>query len=169
MHPPYSTFFDSVFNQVDLSFTQVRHRTLINGTYFTSRSTFTGDIIYYRNSNYPIVILKYNDGLVCTKKILLVYDKKLMKNTAALLVETDCDEDYSTDFSRLYYKVFNKNLFYIREVMHIRNKGEKTKVTFTDKFYKINNLGKIDSLNKKPANLTVPFFDPEGEINDEDN
>lgn len=92
-----------------------------------------------------------------------------MKNTAALLVETDCDEDYSTDFSRLYYKVFNKNLFYIREVMHIRNKGEKTKVTFTDKFYKINNLGKIDSLNKKPANLTVPFFDPEGEINDEDN
>ncbi|MBS1521727.1 MAG: hypothetical protein JST50_12070 [Bacteroidetes bacterium] len=169
LQPHYSTFLDSIFNQANLSFAQIKHHTLIDNVYFTTKSTFTGDTIYYRNSNYPIVILKYNDGLVCSKKILLVYDKKTMKNTAELLVETDCDEDYSTDFSRLSYKIFNNNQFYTREVRHIRNNGKKTKIAFNDRFYHINNSGKIESLNKKPVNLIVPVFDPKGEINDEDN
>ena len=164
-----STFFDSVYNQADLSFTQVKHHTLIDNTYFTSKSTFTGDTIYYRNSDYPMIILKYDDHLVCSKKILLVYNKRTLKNTDWLLVATGCDEDYSTDFSRLSYMVFNNKQFYTREVKHLRNEGKKTKVTFADKFYQINSLGKIDSLSKKPIGITLPTFDPSGEINEEDN
>jgi hypothetical protein len=119
------TFFDSVAEQMDLSFNQVRRHAKIENGYFTPKSTFSGDTIFYPHSGFPLVIIRNNDGLVCSYKLLLVYNRGAKENTACKLVETDCDEDYSSDYSQLSFKVFNSKQFFTREVDYIRDPGKK--------------------------------------------
>src|SRR3569833_79840 len=118
-----SGLLDSISAKADISFSQIKWHTLIDDSYFTSKSTFSGDTLYYPNSDNPIAVISYNDNLVCTKKILLIYDKMTLKNTAWLLIASDCDEDYSTDYSRLSYKIFNNKQLFTREVQQIKVKG----------------------------------------------
>ena len=127
---------------------------------------FTGDTIYYPNADYRLVILGANDHSVSSHKYLLVYKRDEIKNTAMLLVETVDDEDYSSNFSQLSFKIFNNYQFYTRDIEYIRDKGKKTKVTVTDQFYQINKNGGIDSLKAKPAGVVVPVYKEDSDIDD---
>ena len=152
------TFFDSVAAQLDLSFKQVRRHTDIDSGYFTAKSKFTGDTIYYALSKFPLAIIRNEDGLVCSYKFLLVYNRHTRENTACYLVETDCDEDYGTDFSRLSFKIFNETQFFTREVTYTREQGKKTRVTVDDRFFQIDDKGKIERLKSAPAGVNVPVY-----------
>lgn len=154
-----ATFFDSVMNKEEISLLQLQSHLLDTG-YFTGRSQFRGDTVYYRDSAFRIVIVTMDFHGVCMEKYLLIYKGNSQKNTACMEVETDCDIDYGTNYDKLDYKVFNKTLFYTREAWYEVDSAKKVKITTTDRFYQINAAGKIDSLKKKPKGLVLPKFIP---------
>jgi hypothetical protein len=154
-----ATFFDSIMDKKEIPLQQL-HSHLLDTGCFSGYSQFRGDTIYYRGSDFHIVILSMDFHGVCLEKYLLVYKGKSPKNTACIKVETDCDIDYGTDYDKLDYKVFNKNLFYTHEALYEVNDAKKVKITTTDQFYQINAVGKIDTLKKKPAGLVLPKFIP---------
>jgi hypothetical protein len=154
-----ATFFDSIMSKMDIPLSQLK-RHLLDPDYFSHYTRFAGDTVYYPNSDYPIIILSMDYHAVCLEKYLLVYKKNSLKNIACLLVETDCDIDYGTDYEKLDYKVFNENQFYTRDVCYEVDTHSKFKITKTDQFYQINTYGKIDSLKKKPAGVVLPKFIP---------
>ncbi|MDR3694865.1 hypothetical protein [Mucilaginibacter sp.] len=135
-------------------------RHLTDTGYFTHYSHFSGDTIYYPDSNYPIVILSMGFEGVCLEKYLLVYKKNSPKNTDCMRVETDCDIDYGTNYNKLDYKVFNQTQFFTRDVSYEVDSASKVKITRNEHFYQINKKGKIDSLKKKPNGLILPKFIP---------
>jgi len=148
-----SGFLDSVASQSDLSFAQVKKHTSIDTIYYQKNSTFAGDTVYYRDSAHPLVVLLHDDHLVCLKKLLLVFGDG-EKCTDNLLIETDCDIDYSTDSSELSYKILSDTSFITTETLTERNEGQKDKITVTEQFYKISDKGKIIALNKKSHQFT---------------
>jgi len=154
-----ATFFDSIMAKQDIPVLQLQ-RHLADTGYFTHNSHFSGDTVYYPDSNYPIVILSMDFDGVCLEKYLLVYKKNSPKNTGCMRVETDCDIDYGTNYSKLYYKVFNQTQFFTRDVWYEVDSASKVKITRNDHFYRINEKGKIDSLKKKPDGLILPKFIP---------
>ncbi len=167
--PAPRTFLDSIAAQMAFHFSQIRHNTIIGVGYFEYASddstrrnlSFSGDTIFYPKSAHPLAILNYSDTLgVCSKKLLLVYDKRTLKNTAYQLVEADWDIDYSTDDTQMSYKILNDSLFYVDEVYTERKgrKGLKTnKQTTTRQYFKIDNGGKIKTDRKKV--VTVKLVD----------
>jgi len=157
--PQKVTFFDSIMNKEEIPLTQL-HSHLLDTGYFSGRSQFRGDTVYYPNSAYPIVVLSMGFHGVCLEKYLLVYKKNSQKNTACMEVETDCDIDYGTNYDKLDYKLFNQHQFYTREAWYEVDSAKKVKITTTDRFYQINAAGKIDSLKKKPEGLALPKFIP---------
>jgi hypothetical protein len=160
-----STFFDSVAAQSELSYAQIKRHVTANRD-FSDKLYFTGDTIYYPNADYRLVILGTSDHSVSSHKYLLVYKRDTAKNSSMLLIGTADDEDYSTDYSQLSFKIFNETQFFTREIVYIRDKGKKTKVTVTDKFYQVNKNGGIDLLNEKPAGIVVPVYEPDPDIDD---
>jgi len=157
---PSSKFLDSVLAKADISLSFIKNHTLIR-EYFTEKSKFTGDTVYFRDSDHPVVIMEYSDGMVCSKKFLLVYQRNTLKNTACKLVETDCDEDDASNYNRISFGIFNHTYFYTRDVWYIRDEGAKTKVTVDDQFYHFGKNGKIVLLSHKPPGITVPIFVPD--------
>jgi hypothetical protein len=162
------TFLDSVSAQMDIPFAQLK-RHIANTADFYSKWYYKGDTVYYPAGDYSLAIILADDHLVAAHRYLLVCKRNSLKKGASLLVATDDDEDYGTDYSRMEYKIFNPWQFYTREIEHLRKAGEKTKVRVTDRFYAINKKGSIDPLSKKPAGVVVPVFDTEGELTEEDN
>jgi hypothetical protein len=162
------TFLDSISEQMDIPFAQLKQH-LAGTNDFYSKWYYKGDTVYYPEADYSLAIVNADDHLVSAHKYLLVCKPNSSKKSASLLVATDDDEDFSTYYSRMEYKIFNPRQFYTREIEHLRKEGEKTKVKVTDRFYAINKNGGIDSLAKKPAGVVVPAFDPDGEITEEDN
>jgi hypothetical protein len=160
-----SNFLDSVAAQEDLPYAQLKKH-LPNIADFPSDLYYSGESVFFAQSKYPLVILKSDDRKVCTQKYLIVYDPKTMKSTASVMIATDCDEDDSSDFNNLTYKIFNSKQFFTREVDYIRNEGEKTRITVTDRFYQINDHGGIDTLKTKPAGAVVPVYVPDDNIDD---
>jgi hypothetical protein len=154
-----ATFFDSVMDKEEIPLPQLQRHLLDTG-YFSGRSQFRGDTVYYPDSAYPIVVLSMDFHGVCLEKYLLVYKKNSQKNAACIEVETDCDIDYGTNYDKLDYKVFYKNQFYTREAWYEVDGAKKVKITTTDQFYQVNAAGKIDSLKKKPGGLVLPKFIP---------
>ena len=154
-----TTFFDSIMAKDDIPVLQLQ-RHLADTGYFKHYSHFSGDTVYYPDSTYPIVILSMDFDGVCLEKYLLVYKKNSPKNTACMRVETDCDIDYGTNYSKLDYKVFNRTQFFTRDAWYQVDSAPKVKITRHDNFYQINKKGKIDSLKKKPDGLILPKFIP---------
>ena len=161
-----TTFFDSVASKMSLDFSQMQRHAQINSSYFTAKSKFTGDTIYYPHSAFPLIIVHNDDGQVCSYNFLLVYNGHTKVNTACHLVETDCDEDYSSDFHQLSFKIFNKAQFFTREVAYIRQSGKKTRVIVNDRFFQIDEKGKIDRLKSAPVGVNVPIFVQPDDIDD---
>jgi len=160
------TFIDSVLRQDTFTTKQIKLH-LIDGSFISRNSHFSGDTVYFANAAYSIVILRDDDHAVCARKYLLVYKMGASKNTSGMQVGSDCDEDSSTDYSRMEFKIFNSKQFYTREVQHLREPGQKTKVTVTDKFYGIDGKCQIFSLDKKPAGIVLPVFDKDNELDKE--
>ena len=161
-----STFFDSIMSKMDIPLSQLK-RHLSDPNYFSHYTRFAGDTVYYPNSDYTIIILSMDYQAVCLEKYLLVYKKHHLKNSGCIRVETDCDIDYGTDYSKLDYKVFNKNQFYTRDASYEVGPASKVNITKTDQFYQINTNGKIDSLKEKPDGLVLPKFIPINVIDDD--
>jgi len=162
-----STFTDSVLRQDTFTTKQIKQH-LIDSSFISRNSHFSGDTVYYAGAAYSIVILRDDDHAVCSRKYLLVYKMGVSKNISGLPVGSDCDEDSSTDYFRMEFKIFNSTQFYTREVVHLREPGQKTKVTVTDKFYRIDAKGKIISLPGTPAGIVVPAFDRANELDEDD-
>jgi len=160
------TFIDSVLRQDTFTTKQIKQH-LRDSRIISRNSHFSGDTVYYAGAACSIVILRDDDHAVCARKYLLVYKMGVSKNISGTQVVSDCDEDSSTDYSRMEFKIFNSKQFYTREVQHLREPGQKTKVTVTDKFYEIDSRGQIFSLNKKPAGVVVPVFDKDNELDKE--
>jgi hypothetical protein len=78
------------------------------------------------------------------------------KCTASLSIESDCDEDYSSNFTRMSYNISGPVSFSTSETFVSRNEGKRDKVTVTQQFYRINGDGKIIALNKKVKIFTQP-------------
>jgi hypothetical protein len=161
-----STFIDSVLTQDTFTTTQIKQH-VVDSSFISKKSHFTGDTVYYPDAAYSLAILRDDDRAVCTTKYLLVYKNGESKNISGMQVGSDCDEDSSTDYSRMEFKIFSNTQFYTREVAHLREPGQKTKVRVTDKFYEIDSKGRIISLPRKPAGIVVPAFDRDSELDEE--
>lgn len=159
-HVPQGTkqksFIDSVADQDSLGITQVkRYSPLANIYPFNGKLSLKGDTIWYRNGERPLVIIDATDETVCSWKHLLVFNKQ-GKCTDNLTIESDCDEDYSSDFIRKSYNVSGATSFSTTETFIHRKEGQRDKVTVTQQFYRINNNGKIIALKKKVKKFTQP-------------
>jgi hypothetical protein len=139
------SFFDSVLSKSYLSLTQITRHVNIDTDYITSESKFKGDTVFYSKSNYPIVIVDVY-GPTCGYKFILIFERDGIRNISYKLGESDCDEDESSNYSSLTYKLINDRNFYTQEKDYERKAGHKTKVTLTNVYYRINKDGKIDSL-----------------------
>jgi len=154
------TFFDSIAAKNNLSIEQVKKHLIIDSSFFTNRSHFVGDTIYYPNSNPKLIILTCDNNRTCLEKYLLVYKVNSVKTASFLMVETDCDIDYGTDYNKLDFAIFNNRQFYTRDIWYKVGNSSKVKIEKTDQFYQIDVSGKIDSLKKKPAGVVLPKFVP---------
>ena len=160
------TFIDSVLRQDTFTTKQIKQH-LIDSSFISRNSHFSGDTVYYAGTAYSIVILRDDDRAVCSRKYLLVYRMGASKNISGMQVVSDCDEDSGANYFRMEFKIFNNKQFYTREVAHLREPGQKTKVTVTDKFYGIDGIGEIISLPGKPTGIVVPLFDKDSELDKE--
>jgi hypothetical protein len=167
-HRSKKTFFDSIAAQMPLSFGQVHQHAKIDSAYFTAKSEFTGDTIYYPTADFVLAIIRNDDHSVCSYKFLAVYNTRTKENTACQLVETGCDEDYSTDFTQLSFKIFNKKQFFTRLITYVRNPDKKTKVEVKDSFFQIDANGQVHSLDSAPKGVKVPVYVQPDNIDDTD-
>jgi hypothetical protein len=161
------TFLDSVLRQDTFTTKQIKKH-LSDSSFISRNSHFSGDTVYYAGAAYSIVILRDDDHAVCSRKYLLVYKTGVSKNISGMQVVSDCDEDSGTNYFRMEFKTVNSTQFYTREVAHLREPGQKTKVTVTDTFYEIDGSGQILSLSKKPAGIVLPVFDKDNELDEDD-
>lgn len=148
------SFLDSVVSQDILDTAQVKRYSKLANIYpFNGKLWFKGDTVWYRNGKYPFAIVDVSDNAVCSWKHLLVFDQR-GKCRGALTVESDCDEDYSSDFVRMSYDITGPVSFSTTETYIKRAEGQRDKVTVTQQFYRIDNEGKIVTLNKKVKKFT---------------
>ncbi|HZX57090.1 MAG TPA: hypothetical protein VFE54_00125 [Mucilaginibacter sp.] len=150
------SFLDSVADQDSLGTAQIKRYTPLANIYpFNGKLAFKGDTVWYRNRQYPLVIIDVSDEAVCSWKHLMVFNQQ-RKCTASLTIESDCDEDYSSDFTRMAFNISGPASFSTTETFINRGEGQRDKVTVTQQFYRINNDGKIIALNKKVKKFTQP-------------
>lgn len=136
------SFLDSVSMQYELNFGQVRNHTQLDSGMFTGNASFSGDTVYKANAGNVVAILRYNDGMVCTHKILLVFNGE--QNTDHKLVQSDCDIDLSWEsYQAIHLQVLTGSTFCINEVTYNQVPGteEYKSERVTRHFWLINSNG----------------------------
>lgn len=140
-------FMDSVDARDKLSLQQIAANTILDSTYRKVESSFAGDTLYRARNKYPVAIIRYNDGKVCSNKFLLVF-KANGVNADYTEIETDCDEDNSTNYSRLSFKVLTDTSFYTRELFYKKLPGDSMRTTVTTRHYIINSEGMLEAVKE---------------------
>lgn len=137
------SILDSILHKLEFSSEQIRRSTIIDSIYLLPNSSFSGDTVYHFNKQYSMALINYNDGSLCLYKFLLIYRSNDLVNTDYKIVETDCDEDYSSNYRKRSFKILNDTSFSINEVFYERLPNKKTDTTVTTQLCVINGRGKI--------------------------
>ena len=116
------SFLDSVMARLDLSYDQMRAHTTLDSFMYKKRSEyggvplFRGDTVYFADKEFPIVIIDYSDGLVCSQKYLLAFRLKGMKSLDYKEVEINCDQDQSAEFfGETKFEIVNDSSFNVMD------------------------------------------------------
>jgi hypothetical protein len=138
-------FIDSISKRYELTIDQLKKNTTINKDYFNSTNCkFIGDSIFgFSNaSKYFFATIIYDDGSVCRNKFLLVFSFNNGSCSDNMLVETDCDEDESSEeYRKITYGLQNDSSFFTIESI---NNHKQNSLKDIKKTWKINSLGKIE-------------------------
>lgn len=141
-------FIDSISKHYILPIDQLKKNTTLNKDYFNSTNCkFIGDsILFFSNtSKYFIATIIYDDGAICRNKFLLVFSFNNGSNTDNMLVETDCDEDESSEeYRKITYGLQNDSTFFTIESI---NNHKQNSLKDIKKIWKINSFGKIEIIN----------------------
>jgi len=129
-------------NKLIIPFSLIKNETLIDTIYLREGAFFIVDTTYKINSNYSLVIMNNNDGLVCSNKFILVIENKFNKNTDCILAGTDCDRDgdnkyYSTKFSIKGQEILIYRKFAAKGVEINDSKIIETKRYYVDPYGKL--------------------------------
>ncbi|GGH57617.1 hypothetical protein HNQ91_000253 [Filimonas zeae] len=147
-------FMDSVAAGDELTPEQIKRSTIIDSMYRKEDVAFRGDTVYKAFGDCSIALLDYNDKKNCTYKFLLVY-KGPRRNTDYTIVQTDCDEDLSADFSRTGFQLLSDSSFSTREDFYKKLPEDSVQVTATIRTFVINKEGLIEPVKteteKKPV------------------
>lgn len=143
--PKKKSFLDSVLAGSDFTWGQMRSHTLLDEKYFIRNSIFTGDTVYFRDSERPIVIIRCDDRQVCLYYYMFIFTRNGFKNTDFKMVKTGCDEEQDVSSWSLDYTIVNDSIFYLKKIYTERAEGKEDKIKVVKHLYKININGKIDS------------------------
>lgn len=148
------SFMDSVAARDELTLGQIKQYTIIDSMYRKEEVAFRGDTVYKAIGDCKIALLDYNDQKSCTYKFLLVY-KGARRNTDYTIVQTDCDEELSADFSRTGFQLLSDSTFSTREDFYKKLPGDSVQVTATIRTFVVNREGMIEPVKtateKKPV------------------
>jgi hypothetical protein len=148
-------FLDSVAVKMDMYIDQIKQLTNIDTTYYSENVKFLGDTVWFRNSRHPLAIIRYGDGSI-NKKLLLVFNRS-GKCTASLMVAMNGDVD-SLDSVVRNYKILDDNSFSTTETWTYKGGSGNDRITITKQFYWINKKGSIMAQN----NIIHSFTRPKG-------
>ena len=138
-----SPFLDSVARQDELTIDQIKTHTGIDSVYYTdyhAESVFTGDSVFKLQNGLTVAIIKYDDRRNCIYRFLLVFDATA-NNTSNMVVVRDCDQDESSDYTTLDYKITGNAGFETTETFIPANNAPGKKKTVQR--YTIDDAGKI--------------------------
>jgi hypothetical protein len=123
----------------------IKKETLIDTVYINYGAIFTGDTIYSISRDHSILILDYNDGLVCLNKFILIIDNKSNINTDYILGSTDCDRNGDNEYFSTYFLIKGEEIIISKKFAAKGVEIANSKIIET-KRYSINNYGKLKSL-----------------------
>ncbi|NIG55079.1 hypothetical protein [Chitinophaga sp. Cy-1792] len=141
LYPACNNLWDSINNGIPLDTSQLIQMGLDNYTIRQGHSA--GNRYYSLNDSLRVIILIYNDELVCSKRILVTYNTKANKGIEQLEVFSDCDQDDSTAYGRLEYKFENDSLLTVSDYTYAPGDGDQEHPEITEQRYKIQSDGHL--------------------------
>jgi hypothetical protein len=146
-------FLDSIQAKMDLSFYQIKQYTNIDTIHYKEHVELSGDTVWFRNHKHPLAIVRYVDGHI-DKKLLLVFNQR-GKCTASLMIGMDGEVD-DFDSVVLNYRIIDNSSFSTTETWTYRGGSGNDKITITKQFYWINKKGNILAQNNIIHSFTRP-------------
>ena len=149
--PPLSapvSFIDSVRRRLPIPISQLCQRTLIESFYYTgfnSDATFEGDTVVNFSNGYLGAILNYNDGKVCSKKLLFIFDSTGKKNTSYEMIALDCDHFDDEYINQVY--VLSDTMLETRKSIYPFTDNSSDSIPKSTEIvrWKVNSKGILDS------------------------
>ena len=140
------SFFDSIQLKRNIDFEIMKSFSNLDSGYFTERSEFIGDTIYFPKSRFPLLLIDYTDKLTMSIKFLFVYDTTNKRNVDFKIIKDESDKDFSaSNYSFIDFKILSNSDFIISEESFKKTQNGVYKKSIETKKYTLNKYGKIKS------------------------